>query len=215
MGRNPEMDAIRMAKTNQRILAGAYRAFAERTIEGNTMNDVAKEAGLGVASVYRYYPTKPDLVLGVSTWAWEKFYKEYVDRVSGKEIENRTVAEDFENYLDSFLYLYREHSDMLRFNQNFNLYMRSGEISADRMNPYTEMIRAQARRFSITYQKGKEDGTLRTDMPEEEMFSATMHLMLAVVTRYAVGLAYMEGTDIEKELNLQKRMLMREFVVEN
>ena len=104
---------------------------------------------------------------------------------------------------------------MLRFNQNFNLYMRSGEISADRMNPYTEMIRAQARRFSITYQKGKEDGTLRTDMPEEEMFSATMHLMLAVVTRYAVGLAYMEGTDIEKELNLQKRMLMREFVVEN
>ena len=215
MGRNPEMDAIRMAKTNQRILAGAYRAFAERTIEGNTMNDVAKEAGLGVASVYRYYPTKPDLVLGVSAWAWEKFYKEYVDRVSGKEIENRTGAEDFENYLDSFLYLYREHSDMLRFNQNFNLYMRSGEIPADRMNPYTEMIRAQARRFSITYQKGKEDGTLRTDMPEEEMFSATMHLMLAVVTRYAVGLAYMEGTDIEKELNLQKRMLMREFVVEN
>ena len=215
MGRNPEMDAIRMAKTNQRILAGAYRAFAERTIEGNTMNDVAKEAGLGVASVYRYYPTKPDLVLGVSTWAWEKFYKKYVDRVSGKEIENRTGAEDFENYLDSFLYLYREHSDMLRFNQNFNLYMRSGEISADRMNPYTEMIRAQARRFSITYQKGKEDGTLRTEMPEEEMFSATMHLMLAVVTRYAVGLAYMEGTDIEKELNLQKRMLMREFVVEN
>ena len=215
MGRNPEMDAIRMAKTNQRILAGAYRAFAERTIEGNTMNDVAKEAGLGVASVYRYYPTKPDLVLAVSAWAWEKFYKAYVDGVSEEEIEKLTGAEDFENYLDSFLYLYREHSDMLRFNQNFNLYMRSGEIPADRMNPYTEMIRAQARRFSITYQKGKEDGTLRTDMPEEEMFSVTMHLMLAVVTRYAVGLAYMEGTDIEKELNLQKRMLMREFVVEN
>ena len=215
MGRNPEMDAIRMAKTNQRILAGAYRAFAERTIEGNTMNDVAKEAGLGVASVYRYYPTKPDLVLAVSAWAWEKFYKAYVDGVSEEEIEKLTGAEDFENYLDSFLYLYREHSDMLRFNQNFNLYMRSGEIPADRMNPYTEMIRAQARRFSITYQKGKKDGTLRTDMPEEEMFSATMHLMLAVVTRYAVGLAYMEGTDIEKELNLQKRMLMREFVVEN
>ena len=39
---------------------------------------------------------------------------------------------------DSFLYLYREHSDMLRFNQNFNLYMRSGEIPADRMNPYDQ-----------------------------------------------------------------------------
>ena len=139
-----------------------------------------------------------------------------VDIVQSKdeeEIEKLTGAEDFENYLDSFLYLYREHSDMLRFNQNFNLYIRSGEIPADRMNPYTEMIRAQARRFSITYQKGKEDGTLRTDMPEEEMFSATMHLMLAAATRFAVGLAYRPegGADPLQELLLLKNMLMKEY----
>ena len=215
MGRSREADALRMAATNRRILESAYRVFTEKTIEAAIMTDVAKEAHLGVASVYRYYPAKPDLVLAVGAWSWEKFYKGYVDRVSREEIGKRTGAEDFENYLESFLYLYREHSDMLRFNQYFNLYLKSEKLSADRVNPYTEMIRAQARRFSITYQKGKDDGTLRTDMPEEEMFSATMHLMLAVVTRYAVGLAYMQGTDAEKELNLQKRMLMREFVVEN
>ena len=215
MGRSPESDAIRKAATNQRILESAYQVFTENTIESAIMTDVSKRAHLGVASVYRYYPTKPDLVLAVGAWAWERFYKTYVDRVSGEEIENRTGAEDFENYLESFLYLYREHSDMLRFNQYFNLYLRGENLSADEVNPYTEMIRTQAKRFSITYQKGKEDGTLRTDLSEEEMFSATMHLMLAVVTRYAVGLAYMEGTDIEKELNLQKRMLMREFVVES
>ena len=212
MSRNPELDAIRTAATNQRILEAAFRVFSEKSIEQSNLVDVAKEVHLGIASVYRYYPTKPDLVLAVAAWAWEKFYKTYVDRTSQEEIEKRTGAEDFESYLESFLYLYREHSDMLRFNQYFNLYLRSGNIPADKVDPYTEMIRVQAKRFSVTYRKGQEDGTLRTELSEEEMFSTTMHLMLAVVTRYAVGLAYMQGTDVERELNLQKQMLMKEFV---
>ena len=58
---------------------------------------------------------------------------------------------------------------------------------------------------------GRRDGTLCTDYPEEVIFSATLHLMLAVVTRYAVGLVYDAGVDPEQELLLQKRMLLREF----
>ena len=43
------------------------------------------------------------------------------------------------------------------------------------------------------------------------MFSVTLHLMLAVVTRYAVGLVYNSNTDIE-ELQLQKKMLSQRFI---
>ena len=43
------------------------------------------------------------------------------------------------------------------------------------------------------------------------MFSVTLHLMLAAVTRYAVGLAYNEETDAEAELALLKEMLMSKF----
>ena len=47
------------------------------------------------------------------------------------------------------------------------------------------------------------------------MFSATLHLMLAVVTRYAVGLVYVpeNGFDAEKELRLQKGMILKEFTL--
>ena len=43
------------------------------------------------------------------------------------------------------------------------------------------------------------------------MFSVTLHLMLATVTRYAVGLAYNEDTDAEAELELLKEMLLSKF----
>lgn len=61
MGRNPGKDAAEMAVKNQRILENGFSVFAENTIERAKMEDVAKAAGIGVASLYRYYSTKPDL----------------------------------------------------------------------------------------------------------------------------------------------------------
>ena len=44
------------------------------------------------------------------------------------------------------------------------------------------------------------------------MLSVTIHLMLAVITRYAVGLAYEpEGFDAVKELEIQKEMLFLKY----
>ena len=53
------------------------------------------------------------------------------------------------------------------------------------------------------YTRAEQDHTIRIDETEEEMFSTTLHLMFAAVTRYAVGLVYIpkSGFDAEKELD--------------
>ena len=51
-----------------------------------------------------------------------------------------------------------------------------------------------------------------TDVPEEEIFSTTLHLMLAAATRYAVGLIY-QGGDPEEELTALKEMLMERYTI--
>ena len=64
----------------------------------------------------------------------------------------------------------------------------------------------------MVYERAEQDHTIRTDESEEEMFSTTLHLMLAAVTRYAVGLVYIpeSGFDAEKELEkLKEAMLLR------
>ena len=212
MGRNPEKDAIEMAAKNQQILENGFRIFAEQTIERVKMTDVAKAAGIGIASLYRYYKTKPELVMGISTWVWDNYGKASIRKMD--EVADRTAAEEFDFLLEVFLDLYSNHKDILRFNQFFNVYLQSEGISEEKIRPYTDMILALETRFSETYRKGRMDGTLRTDMPEKEMFSAVVHLMLAVVTRYAVGLVYNEGTNVEQELCLQKEMLLQRFTGE-
>ena len=211
MGRNLEKDAIQMAATRLRIHENGFRIFAEQTIERVKMTDVAEAAGIGIASLYRYYRTKPELVMGISTWVWSEYMKENRKKLDVRPEAERTASEEFDFLLESFLDLYANHKDLLRFNQFFNVYLQSEGISSEQMQPYTDMILALEERFGETYRKGQQDGTLRTDMPEKELFSATIHLMLAAVTRYAVGLAYTEGTNSEKELRLLKDMLMQRF----
>ena len=213
MGRNLEKDAIEMAAKNQRILESGFRIFAEKGIEKVTMNDIAEAAEIGIASLYRYYPSKPAVVLAVGAWVWDEFSKENRKKQSELQTTDQTGAEMFDFYLESFLDLYREHKDLLRFNQFLNVYLQIEDVSNEQLKGYTDIIDAVEMRFAETYRKGKEDGTLRTDMSAEEMFSVTAHLMLAAVTRYAVGLVYTVDTDIEKELLLLKEMMINKFVI--
>ena len=211
MGRNLEKDAVEMAAKNQRILENGFRIFAENTIEKVTMNDVAKAAGIAISSLYRYYSTKQKLVIAISTWAWSTYLEESEKQEAYSESLDRTAAEMFDFFLDSFIDLYRNHRDLLRFNQFFNIYLASGEISKEEMQPYMNMIHGLEMRFGSIYRKARQDETLRTDLPEKEMFSTTLHLMLAVVTRYAVGLVYNETMDAE-ELQIQKEFLMHRYI---
>ncbi len=211
MGRNTEKDAIEMAAKNRRILENGFHIFADRTIEKVTMAEVAKAANIGIASLYRYYSTKPDLVIAVATWVWTKYMDENADRINKNESRDRTAAEELGMYLDLFLDMYREHKDILRFNQLFNVYLQSEDITESQKAPYLNMIQRFRKRFSKTYAKGLLDGTLRADIPEGKMFASALHLMLAAVTRYAVGLAYNDDTEPEEEIRLEKAMLMQQF----
>lgn len=212
MGRNQEKDAIEMAAKNQRILEEGFAVFARRGIASVTMTDVAKAAGIGIASLYRYYSTKQELVLAIATWAWKNYLTEQMGRMDVFEQRGITAAENLNMFLEAFLDLYRNHKDLLRFNQFFNVYLQSEQIPAEKTHPYTRVIGTLEERFVRIYEKGQKDGTLRKGISEGVMFSTLVHLMLAAVTRYAVGLVYFNPeSDDEKELEFQKELLLHRF----
>lgn len=79
-----------------------------------------------------------------------------------------------------------------------------------------DLIQTIKTNFHVIYSKAEKDGTLKTEYSEETMVSTIIHLMLAAVTRYAVGLVYVSETEhaLEDELLILKRSLLREFVRE-
>ena len=208
MSRSPVLNEQMREATRQKLLETALRLFSERTIDAVNMTEIAEAAQLGTTTIYRYFDKKPDMVLEVSAWAWKQYIK---TSAPAADTARRTAAENFELYLDSFIDLYRNHRDILCFNQYFNAYVKREGLPQDRLKPYADVIEALEERFHRNYLRGQQDGTLRTDIPEKEMFSASLHLMLAAVTRYAVGLMYDAGIDPERELALQKELLLQHF----
>ena len=209
---NVKKDAAQMALNRRKLLEAGYRLFTGKTIDGVSLEMVAKEAGIGVATLYRYFGNKTDLAIAVSVWKWEE-YLEQIRQRTDVERQDLTGAENFIVYLDSFLGLYRDHRDLLRYNQFFNVYLQRSGADKARMAPYEQVIGGFADLFRMIWEKGAEDGTLRTDIPWKQAFSATMHMMLAAVTRYAVGLAYQPeaGSGPEEELALLRDMMVRQY----
>jgi AcrR family transcriptional regulator len=58
----PRVSAEHLAARRQQILAAARRCFVREGFHATSMQQVITEAGLSVGAVYRYFPSKSDLI---------------------------------------------------------------------------------------------------------------------------------------------------------
>lgn len=213
MGFDPLADARRKTETNRQILECGFRIFSQRAISKITMAEVAEAAGIGVATLYRYYRTKQALVMGVNAWIWDRVLQESIAKLQAAERSGWTAVTEYTFFLDRFLDLYHNHPDILRFNQFFNVYVRLESIPEDARKAFASVTGALEDYFHKVFLKARQDGSLRTDVAENDMFWASLHLMMAAVTRHAVGLVYDAGIDPDRELALLKNMLLDRYAV--
>ena len=58
----PRVSEAHLAARRQQILEAAWRCFANQGFHATSMQDVFAESGLSAGAVYRYFPSKADLV---------------------------------------------------------------------------------------------------------------------------------------------------------
>jgi AcrR family transcriptional regulator len=59
----PRVSEQHLAARRQQILDAAVALFSERGFARTSMSDVVRESGLSMGAVYRYFPSKADLVI--------------------------------------------------------------------------------------------------------------------------------------------------------
>ena len=194
----------------KRILDAAFTVFVREKIEPTQFSMIAKEAGVGRATIFRHYPTKLDLVIAVNAAKW----KEYFDAIDAarpiSSVDEIPAIDRFIFTLDMLLDLYTHHKDLLQFNDNFNHFVSHAGVDSAQLSDFRRSLQSGDQRFYKMYEKAKEDHTLRTDLPFDVFMRTTVHVMMSSCTYYASGFIWgaNPSTDYLPELLQIRKMLL-------
>lgn len=186
MSRLQKKESLKEAR-RRLIIDTAFQIFVEQKIEPVSMGEIASAAGIGRATLFRYYANKLELVVAVCAAKW----KEYLDELDAKRplssIGDIPAIDRFTFTLDSYIDMYRYHKDLLQYNDNFNHYVTHEGVREEQLEEFHASLYSVDTRLEWMYEKAKEDHTFRTDIPREEFFRVTVHTMMTACAYYAGG----------------------------
>lgn len=210
MPRNIENDALREKIRREKLLDAGLRLFSKYGIENVKLQEIADEAGVGIATLYNYYQNKPNLVIAISAYMWKKVWDENVESVGKDELDSRNAYERIEGYFDLMIYLYKVHPEFLRFSGYFKTYMNLENSERIKENEHMDVLAPISGIFHNLYEKAKYDKSIRTDIGEQELFTTLALTMLGMAERYAMGIVWAgnDENDYAKELLILKDMML-------
>ena len=168
---------IKDAKLNF-IIDVAAKLFFERPVAVVTIKDIALAAGVGEATVYRYFTHKQNIVTAVAQKLLREVYGEYFCRkTSGNGLQK--LAAFYRNYADVF----SDHPEFYKFVGEFDRLILAGNMEAP--EEYSAGVTLFEDVFFSAYKEGIGDGSVkRLDDPERFYFSTT-HALLELCKKLA------------------------------
>lgn len=170
MSRNPALrDRIAAA-----VLEAAAVVLAEQG-EAASMADIAAAAGVGRATLYRYFPTREVLLRALAQAAVDKIS----DRLVEADLDTVPVAEGIARLTRAFL----------TTGSKYIAFMRSAAKPLDR----ADVERQIGGPLRAVFRRGAADGTLRGDLPGEALLALYIGLLEA-----AIPLSTADGLGVER-----------------
>ncbi|GIO29451.1 TetR family transcriptional regulator [Paenibacillus albilobatus] len=147
------------------MLEAAQRVFNRKGLDKATMQDVATEAHMGVATVFRHFPKKDKLIVAVATKIIDSQTETF------EEILHRpgTCYERLEQMLDVFIgFVGDHHSENTKLIEAFESYAAQSREPLEDLPVYSAAVGRIQSSLSQILKDGVNDGSLRSDLPLEE-----------------------------------------------
>lgn len=185
---NEEKDELKNSRMN-RILETAFNLFSVNGIDNVAMTDIAKEAEIGVASLYRYYETKDEIAIRTVIWAWEKQKEKIMPNLSSKTYENLCGLEQIRVILNEFTSMFENEQDFLRFIYFFDSYAVRTNIPKERLSDYENQISFVQSVVNSAISKGLQDNTIDKSYKEykNSLYFSIMHSFFSTCQKLSLS----------------------------
>lgn len=147
----------------QLIISAAERLFLELGLDSVQMQDVANEAEIGIATVFRYFPKKDKLIVAVAIQNLERILPAFEQIASSP----KTAYERLEDVL-TYLLDDPSESNSSKFREAFESYASFTKEPLPNIEDYIEIQKQISNSLIPIIEDAKTDGSIRTDLSVKE-----------------------------------------------
>lgn len=189
----------------------AFDLFSKKAIEAVNMTDIADAAHMGVASLYRYFGTKQELVIQLSTWKWKEQTQRIDEKYEACNGDAMEPLQKLEFFMDYCIDLYCNYKDLLRFNANFQNYILHEAIAKSDLKPCGEGIDLFFEKIRCAWEEAKDQRLICEAFSGKESYLSVVCGMFFLAQSLAQSVTLPEESVIEYEQVLQnhKNMILK------
>ncbi|HEX2986280.1 MAG TPA: helix-turn-helix domain-containing protein [Caproiciproducens sp.] len=184
-----ELDTM-ILKRKQGILDQAIVEFCRNGIENTTMGDIAKASEVGIASLYRYFASKTELVVQCAIRFWKIAEELFFPPLLTRQYDAMTGLDQIKQMGTLLIKVYDKYKEFLIFLNDFESFLRKEKISRPLlMNYETEFMQFKPY-FVKALEKGIQDHTIKPKYGTSPSEVENTFLILSqIVISYAQKLA--------------------------
>lgn len=165
------------------MILAAQKLFAKDGFEKTTMQKIADEAKVGIATLFRYFSNKEALIIEVIKMILEKQvpYFEYIYAADKPGIEK--VDDVLTTYIR---FIFEENRDTIKLLESFELYIVFNKIEFSSLEQIRQAYGEIGNIISKIVKEGKEDGSIRTSISDEQIVSTMLNMFGTSIKKYSL-----------------------------
>ena len=180
--RRQELD-LQIKNRKEKIKSAAIQCFKDHGIENTKISDIAKAAGVGEATIYRYFETKPRLVIDCAVDVWKT---ELELLLAEAELQCEKDADGFSKLSGIFEMIgsiYERKPILLSLLEQLDNFIIKEKIPEEELTQFESAISCTAAYALRVIREGREDGSIRSDFNESLFYMSAGHAVLSLSQR--------------------------------
>ncbi|MCH1624628.1 TetR/AcrR family transcriptional regulator [Ferdinandcohnia quinoae] len=165
------------------MITAAKRLFTEYGFENTTMQNIADEARVGVATLFRYFPKKDLLIIEV--------VKDAIDQQAPRFEEilksHKTGIEKIDDVLTTYIgFISEENRESAMLLEAFELYIAFIPIEKELLEEVEAAYRKIGNIISTIFKEGRNDGSIKPTLSHEMLSNTILNMFGTAVKKYSL-----------------------------
>jgi len=205
--KNKRMNEINEQKEKRKedILVAAIEVFKEKSIRSAKMTDIALESEVGVATVYRYFKTKLDLVIEAVNWMCKEEMQLMFEPFEGDGYKSMNGLEQVSFILKLFIQLYEVYPDFVVLLEQFDNYVVEEHIGLEQLEHYEKNIIDLKEITFDAMERGKKDGSIKMSIDNNIFYTTIAHSLMSLSQKLILRGNILKS---DREINGKKQLAL-------